>query len=255
MKRQILILVLAFSIILITGCSSKITSNKTNFTSKVSISITKAIVSKTQTAAFPYELIPSGNVKKVLSIGNTVVDYNKSYDSLKEIVKVSDYIFDGIVTKVSYFQMGGITYTLYSINVINVYAGDIKVDDSVDVVEPGGYKIVYDEIKQYGTKGSPSGMTEEEQKNSYVGLKWDGCPLTNVGDSLFLCANKMVEDKSVPTPLNVLFPIGYNNGKFYIDDTKISRKYLDHTISSLEDNKVSFIKNIQQYISENIANK
>ncbi len=177
-------------------------------------------------------------------------DMYVSYTDINQLVKNADFIVEGKVTDVSYFDFNTATNTTLSIEVTKSYNSNIKNGQILTFVEPGGITTKAALINYSGNKfNEPIGETE---KNTKVQVLIAGAPLTKINENVLLFAK---EGTLNALPQKYYVSIGAFQGKFIINGDSIGR-YVPKGMelgkySSLNMSKADF----DQKLSEAVKNK
>ena len=145
-------------------------------------------------------LLPKGkqkveNVLDNLDGKNIIVSTGISDKYYKEdfsnLVKVSDAVVKGKVKKVEYTIVDGNAWTKLTFNVNDIFKGDIKSGEDIDIYYKGGYISLEDHIKYHDDAFRFENLSKNEKMNTVIKETLDGeVEFVQNNEELILCLLK-----------------------------------------------------------------
>ncbi len=185
------------------------------------------------------EVIKDLNGKNII-VTNSVTDklLNENFANL---VKNSDAVIKGKVLSVKYEAIEGNAWTKVTLHIDDVFKGDVKVGDDIDVYYIGGYITLDEHIEYYNDLEKFSNINEKERDNTILKEVVDGEEeFAKKDEEMILCLVKTSE--SSPLPKNSYERL-YASGMLKLEGNTYKQKYGEiEEKYSIKANEISNIK-------------
>lgn len=181
---------------------------------------------------------------KNIIVSNGISDkyYKEDFSNL---VNVSDAVVKGKVKKVEYTIVDGNAWTKLTFNVNDIFKGNIKSGEDIDIYYKGGYISLEDHIKYHDDAIRFENLSESEIKNTVIKETLDGeVEFVQNNEELILCLLKARDYMPFPKDsYERLYASGMlkeQNGKYVQLYGEIDTKY------SVSKNNLNSIKKLEE---------
>lgn len=176
----------------------------------LSVPLTACATGDARTSATPIQRPTEGNVASSRSTNDQRMevvdihaDYAWVYSEFEELFKHSDAVVMGKVSGIEYRVSPEFdAYTVTTVKVNKVFAGDVEPGSTINVIEPGGVMSKADAIKSTG-RDLPVRASDE---NASVRVTYDGAPGRSRGEQVVYFLNSRLADATLDRPHFV--PVG-----------------------------------------------
>lgn len=135
--------------------------------------------------------------KKIIT-SNSITDKALSED-FANLVKHSDAVIKGKVKAVNFETFVGNAWTRITLHIDDVFKGEVKKDQDIDIYYLGGYVSLNDHIKFYQDSEKFSNLNKNERSNTILREIIDGEEeFVNPNEELVLCIVKTSEASPLP---------------------------------------------------------
>lgn len=129
---------------------------------------------------------------------NSITDKALNED-FANLVKHSDAVVKGKVISVNFETFVGNAWTKITLHIDDVFKGDVKLNQDIDIYYLGGYVSLDDHIKFYKDSEKFSDLNESVKSNTILREIIDGEEeFVNKNDELVLCIVKTPEESPLP---------------------------------------------------------
>lgn len=224
-KNLCFLLIISFMLVILSSCSSKAKTQNTGYIKNMAnVNVSEQ---KQEENINKINIVYTINTEASLKhMYKTIDEFNKS-DAVDTIVK-------GNIVNVEYTYIGGCSYSILTVDVLNSYKGNnVK---TIKVYEDGGYVKVKDMIDKL--KGNS--LSQEQIDKGVIDIRFFNTPHSQVGQQVILYLTK----NSSPLPTDSYRIISSVYGKFVLDsiDGKYKRAPLDTADSTVSNYEQSILK-------------
>lgn len=114
------------------------------------------------------------------------------------LMKKSDAVVKGKVVSVNFETFAGNAWTKITLQIDDVFKGEVKKNQDIDIYYLGGYISLNDHINFYKDSERFSNLGENEKANTILKEIVDGEEFVTKDEELILCIVKTTEDSPLP---------------------------------------------------------
>lgn len=114
------------------------------------------------------------------------------------LMKKSDAVVKGKVVSVNFETFAGNAWTKITLQIDDVFKGEVKKNQDIDIYYLGGYISLNDHINFYKDSERFSNLGENEKANTVLKEIVDGEEFVTKDEELILCIVKTTEDSPLP---------------------------------------------------------
>lgn len=114
------------------------------------------------------------------------------------LMKKSDAVVKGKVISVNFETFAGNAWTKITLQIDDVFKGEVKKNQDIDIYYLGGYISLNDHINFYKDSERFSNLVENEKANTVLKEIVDGEEFVTKDEELILCIVKTTEDSPLP---------------------------------------------------------
>ena len=114
------------------------------------------------------------------------------------LMKKSDAVVKGKVVSVNFETFAGNAWTKITLQIDDVFKGEVKKNQDIDIYYLGGYISLNDHINFYKDSERFSNLGENEKANTVLKEIVDGEEFITKDEELILCIVKTTEDSPLP---------------------------------------------------------
>lgn len=114
------------------------------------------------------------------------------------LMKKSDAVVKGKVVSVNFETFAGNAWTKITLHIDDVFKGEVKKNQDIDIYYLGGYISLNDHINFYKDSERFSNLSAKEKANTVLKEIVDGEEFVTKDEELILCIVKTTEDSPLP---------------------------------------------------------
>lgn len=114
------------------------------------------------------------------------------------LMKKSDAVVKGKVVSVNFETFAGNAWTKITLQIDDVFKGEVKKNQDIDIYYLGGYISLNDHINFYKDSERFSNLSAKEKANTVLKEIVDGEEFVTKDEELILCIVKTIEDSPLP---------------------------------------------------------